>query len=357
MTQQACNYPDELRHLGIKTPAARNRSQALAMPNQVYGQAASVQAHQLDIADLARLNGPEIEFSQSEKEFRSRSAIAHKLVATSSGTLSQWHPMAFLPSFSPERLRQYNCVVSQAVNMRSHHDVLAWLQGAIQSYLPHDIFVASWGDFENDKVQHDVLCTLEGVRSLDSNATKLTSLMCRLFTRWLNDGCKPFGLNVGYSGFLLANTGRQCALGSALQHMRSAMVLGINDARGSHNCLYVTFSARESFSDDDRGALAMILPFVDTALRQVAHLPHQLRAMTHIASVMGTRFLKEHDLSAREVQVLDWISMGKTNHEIGIILEISAFTVKNYVQRMFKNLDVSNRAQADSKLNSLTNHV
>jgi transcriptional regulator EpsA len=241
--------------------------------------------------------------------------------------------------------------------MRSHLDVLAWLQGDVQSYLPHDIMVASWGDFDKGDVQHDVLSTIGGVRSIDSNASKLTPLMRNLFARWLNYGGKPFGLNVGESGFLLADTGLQCALGSALQTMRSAMVHGINDARGSHNCLYVTFSKHEAFSDKDRGVLAMMLPYVDTALRQVAHLPHQLHARINIASALGSRLLKEHGLSAREVEVLDWISMGKTNHEIGIILDISAFTVKNHVQRVFKKLNVANRAQAVSKLNSLPNDV
>jgi DNA-binding CsgD family transcriptional regulator len=62
-------------------------------------------------------------------------------------------------------------------------------------------------------------------------------------------------------------------------------------------------------------------------------------------------------LSEREVEILDWIAMGKTNPEIGLILDISAFTVKNHVQRVFKKLNVSNRAQAVGKLNSLTNDV
>jgi DNA-binding CsgD family transcriptional regulator len=103
--------------------------------------------------------------------------------------------------------------------------------------------------------------------------------------------------------------------------------------------------------------MAMILPYIDTALRQVAHLPHQARATINVASAMGSRFLKEHDLTEREVEILDWIAMGKTNPEIGSILDISAFTVKNHVQRVFKKLDVSNRAQAVSKLNFLTANV
>ena len=46
---------------------------------------------------------------------------------------------------------------------------------------------------------------------------------------------------------------------------------------------------------------------------------------------------------------------GKTNDEIGSILDISTFTVKNHLQRIFKKIDVVNRSQAVAKiLNQVT---
>lgn len=46
---------------------------------------------------------------------------------------------------------------------------------------------------------------------------------------------------------------------------------------------------------------------------------------------------------------MNWIRNGKTNSEVGQILDISIFTVKNHLQRIFKKLNVSNRAQAVAK--------
>ena len=63
-----------------------------------------------------------------------------------------------------------------------------------------------------------------------------------------------------------------------------------------------------------------------------------------------------NELSARETEVLRWIALGKTNTEIGSILNISAFTVKNHVQRILKKLDVSNRTQAVGKTQRLLNY-
>jgi len=56
------------------------------------------------------------------------------------------------------------------------------------------------------------------------------------------------------------------------------------------------------------------------------------------------------ELSAREHEILDWVRLGKTNEEIGRILDISAFTVKNHLQRIYRKMDVLNRAQAIGKL-------
>lgn len=64
----------------------------------------------------------------------------------------------------------------------------------------------------------------------------------------------------------------------------------------------------------------------------------------------------DFDLSARESEVLAWVAMGKTNPEIGSILGISTFTVKNHVQRILKKLDVTNRAQAVGKTTARLHH-
>ena len=51
-------------------------------------------------------------------------------------------------------------------------------------------------------------------------------------------------------------------------------------------------------------------------------------------------------LTSRETQVLNWIACGKTNHEIGIILEMHTATVKKHVEHIFTKLGVENRTAA-----------
>lgn len=52
------------------------------------------------------------------------------------------------------------------------------------------------------------------------------------------------------------------------------------------------------------------------------------------------------DLSARELQVLELLSAGKTNREIADTLGLSEGTTRNYISTIFSKLGVSRRAQA-----------
>lgn len=269
--------------------------------------------------------------------------------------LSNRIPMAFLPSLSTEDLHNYHRVVKYSVDVRSHFDVLVWLQGDMQRFLPHDILIAAWGDFNDGAVQYDIISTMAGVRSKSANPETIKPLLLQLFARWSEFGRKPFTFNAGEGGFLLEDTGVKCALGEALKKMHCAIVHGINDERGSHDCLYVAFSTREYFSEPVRDAMAMVLPYIDTALRQVSHLPHQSQLQPNPSSDPARLLTQVHELSDRETEVLCWVALGKTNPEIGSILSISSFTVKNHMQRVFKKLDVSNRAQAVGKYKALIN--
>jgi len=62
------------------------------------------------------------------------------------------------------------------------------------------------------------------------------------------------------------------------------------------------------------------------------------------------RFKKRSNpLSAREHEVLQWLFGGKSNWDIGMILSISEFTVKNHVQSILRKLNANGRQHAVAK--------
>ena len=145
--------------------------------------------------------------------------------------------------------------------------------------------------------------------------------------------------------------------------MNAGLVHGIKDLRGRHDCLYILLGDQALDDAKARDALRLMLPYIDAAFRQVAHLPTQYyeqpRSAAAGADSAPQQAVTAFDasspvlgLSVREMEIMEWVRMGKTNQEIGMILDISAFTVKNHMQRIFKKLDVLNRAQAVAKLES-----
>jgi transcriptional regulator EpsA len=172
----------------------------------------------------------------------------------------------------------------------------------------------------------------------------------------------PCASGAGEPGLLQEDMGLHCAFGKALQGMRSTLLHGISDKRGRHDCLYILFSSEDRFNASTLSAMEILLPYIDTALRRVAplspppvvvpFLPREEPGMSEGEAETS----EDYGLSKREAEIMDWVRMGKTNAEIGSILSISSFTVKNHLQHIFKKLDVYNRMQAVSKIERNASH-
>jgi DNA-binding CsgD family transcriptional regulator len=54
-------------------------------------------------------------------------------------------------------------------------------------------------------------------------------------------------------------------------------------------------------------------------------------------------------LTARETEVLHWVSRGRTNAEVAAILDIRPRTVGKHLERIFQQLGVENRTAAASR--------
>ena len=61
-----------------------------------------------------------------------------------------------------------------------------------------------------------------------------------------------------------------------------------------------------------------------------------------------TGFRNERRLTARENEVLFWLSRGKTNRDIAEILEIKPATVGKHLEHIYPKLGVENRTSAAS---------
>jgi transcriptional regulator EpsA len=254
---------------------------------------------------------------------------------------------------SGEDSARYAALVEQSTAITRHADLLAWLQGDIQFCLPHDILLAGWGDFQEGAIQHDVVSRLPGARSYAAGTDGLPFLLGKFHESWLAAGRQPCSLDFGEFDYLLGQASLPGSFSSSLRGMRSVLVHGLHDERAQQECLYVLMSADDIPAEPARTAIRLLVPSMDAALRQMAPLPQQRR---QAAAPVRAAAEDASGLSERETQIMAWVAMGKTNSEIGAILNISGFTVKNHMQRIFQKLNVFNRAQAVSKVTRVSIH-
>jgi transcriptional regulator EpsA len=246
-------------------------------------------------------------------------------------------------------MERYFRIIREGIAVQEHSDVLKWLQGELQFYLPHDIMLAAWGDFGSAHFRHDLVSALPGVRTQNIKRENLSPLLRALFNCWAELGKKPYILGVGPSGFTFEDAYPLTESGKALHGMQSVLVHGIIDERGCQDCLYILFSSRPSLDSIAIAAMETLMPYLDTAMRRVAPLADPVPSPDLEESPETGA---DHRLSGREIEILHWVRMGKTNAEIASILGISIYTVKNHLRHIFKKLDVYNRTQAISKIRS-----
>jgi transcriptional regulator EpsA len=208
--------------------------------------------------------------------------------------------------------------------------------------LPHDIFVAMVGDFESGNVAIDIVSALPKVRTGNCVQCGMSSVAKELYDRWSRNGYQLLSL-AGELGSLLGPEQCPCPVAPMLAGAGTMLAHGLRDSRSGEDALYLLMHPEPILRERQRRMFAMLLPQIDFACRRVVSLGDGGDACHPSVS-------QEYELTAREVQILNWIRVGKTNEETGHILNISAFTVKNHLQRIYRKMNVMNRAQAVAKL-------
>lgn len=128
---------------------------------------------------------------------------------------------------------------------------------------------------------------------------------------------------------------------------------------------------RTDFTEQDQALLDLLRPHVAQAWRLAEPLRHgqpdppnspggacsAIVAGPHDGpdpAPLHVLTLEHLGLTPREAEVLLWVSQGKTNPEIGLILGISPITVRTHVERIFQKLGVPNRTTAAIRALELT---
>lgn len=99
---------------------------------------------------------------------------------------------------------------------------------------------------------------------------------------------------------------------------------------------YVSFGFDHPVGPQDEGKIQQLW-----AIAQAFH--------TRVCNVLGEAGEERVELSPREMEVMQWVALGKSSRDIGDILGISAETVKTYTRRIYDKLDAHDRLGATIK--------
>jgi transcriptional regulator EpsA len=218
---------------------------------------------------------------------------------------------------------------------RTRDDFIAWSRHDLAHHLPHGAFICCLGKVE-----------AHGAKPIETLSAKFPADFARaeigapgnfracIMRQWLHSG-EPILANPEDLGRVIDDpAGLRNFAACKLQNIAAHGMLDFTRVYVSHFSFH-RIPAR--LNERHRQFLELLVPPMHAALLRV------VRAVMPDA-VPSTE--AEGPLTPRELEILGWVSAGKTNDEISTILGTSYKTVKNQVQSILVKLRVNNRAQA-----------
>ena len=254
-----------------------------------------------------------------------------------------------------EDYKRFGELVNEVLEVRDAIALRRWLDNSLKPFIPHDLMMVAWGDFHLGVIHSDVFVGPSSQDLPPQLNTSLTPLLVGLFDRWTANGRKPFALNVSATEPATPAWGTTAQPVEWLADQKSCMVHGVSDQRGKHDYLYVFFSAHPKRRRDETNAIKVLLPYLDVAFRQVSP-PEPAKpdaAKVAVDIPLEPDILDTTQLGPRELQIMQLVMVGSSNEDISSTLDISSFTLKNHMQKIFMKLDVFNRAQAITTFKNL----
>lgn len=221
--------------------------------------------------------------------------------------------------------------VESGLRVASLRQFFLWTQGQVQTLLPHQVMVALQfspsGALRRLECLHATVLPPHAESLLTDRGDGLALRIARHCTRggrlpaMLDAGAERGGMPGGFEGEL-----REAGFGSVLVHGTGPLAEGAS--------VFVLFGLPMRPGPRHAYFLELLLAHLHLALLR---LP-----VPDARTVEGP----PRPLSAREAEIVGWLREGKSNEEMAQILGISAMTVKNHLQRIYRLLGVGNRAHA-----------
>ena len=225
-----------------------------------------------------------------------------------------------------------------ALRVHGRPQFFSWTQGALQSLIRHELLICALRSGDASSFRVDSFSTaLRDATALSEVFQREASLAATLANAWEEQRFAP----------VICETNRSPLAGTAfareLDRIGASKLIahGTHDVHGHVTSLFAFASRPERIGPRQEYFVRLAVPFLHMAwLRSQVNGNGKGSVPKPAAASI---------LTVRELEILRWIYVGKSNFEIGVILSISPLTVKNHVQKILRKLNVLNRTQAIGK--------
>lgn len=246
------------------------------------------------------------------------------------------------PSVSPlDTLELEALMLNLDASLRVHarHHLFTWTQGLLQNLVKHELLICALRSAERMSFHVDSFATsLPEPGHLSDMFRQDASVVPHLIKTWQDNYFQPVICETGEASPLARSTFARELNGLGANNL---LAHGTYDISGEVVSFF-TFACKAGTIGPRQVYFAeLIVPYLHLAW---VRSQTNRRSESADANPAGAGLL-----TSREREIMKWIHMGKSNIEIGAILEISPLTVKNHVQKILRKLNVQNRAQAVGK--------
>jgi transcriptional regulator EpsA len=241
-----------------------------------------------------------------------------------------------------DALEQESLLLNLDASLRvyARHQFFNWTQGQLQSLLPHELLICAMRNGEPTSFYVESFSTLSlDLARFNELFRQDTALAPYLIKSWEKNRRRPLVFEAGNDSPFASS-----ALVRELNRIGATSIVahGTYDASGKLTSFFV-FTCRAGNGGSHLAQIVeMVVPFLHSAW-----VRSQLNWTAEDATTVKPQVAGL--LTARELEIVKWLYYGKSNIEIGMILEISPLTVKNHVQKILRKLNVLNRTQAVGK--------
>ena len=221
------------------------------------------------------------------------------------------------------------------VHARAHF--FSWTQGLLQSLIRHELLICTLCLGKPPAFRADGFSMTTPDPTMVSDIfLRDTSVAPALLKAWEERRYQPVVVDMATMALGSGAFAREAERLGGTQ----LLAHGVHDADGRALTLF-TFACRPGSVGARQVYLAQLLaPALHAAW---------VRTQLQRTPISADKASNQGVLTVRELDILKWIYLGKSNFEIGAILKISPLTVKNHVQKILRKLNVVNRTQAIGK--------